>query len=341
MAWKAWVDFAICFFLGLYGVHKFKEKKIGMGILYLFTAGLFGFGWLYDCIKYLVVAVKSIKGSQERTYHSENTSIHFSTPELMAEHSKIIAIFKEVGLWLVTGFFALMALVYLPGIAGFIAAAVALFTAPIPKWQGLVDKYVTRKVKTAAVIVLAILAFVAIPAPETTNDGVIPMETTMMAASESTESAPEIETNEDATSAPNEDSATEAETEIPTEAPTEAATAPVAETTQPTTPPATQPTVGTETEPTTAPTTAPATESTTPPATQPTVPAPTEAPSQSGDNSSSDSDNTNISSGVLVWIPQTGKRYHSYAGCSNMVNPTQVTKEQAENMGYTPCKKCW
>ena len=43
-----WVAFLLCLFLGGLGVHKFYEGKIGMGILYLFTAGLFGIGWLID-----------------------------------------------------------------------------------------------------------------------------------------------------------------------------------------------------------------------------------------------------------------------------------------------------
>ena len=51
-------DFLICLFLGLFGVHKFREKKFKMGVLYLFTGGLFGIGWIYDCIKYLIPAVK-------------------------------------------------------------------------------------------------------------------------------------------------------------------------------------------------------------------------------------------------------------------------------------------
>ena len=43
----------------------------------------------------------------------------------------------------------------------------------------------------------------------------------------------------------------------------------------------------------------------------------------------------------MVWIPNSGKKYHSRSGCSNMKNPTQVTKQQAINMGYGPCKKCY
>ena len=45
--------------------------------------------------------------------------------------------------------------------------------------------------------------------------------------------------------------------------------------------------------------------------------------------------------GGMVWIPQTGSKYHSYAGCSNMKNPSQVAKSQAIAWGYTACKKCW
>ena len=44
-------DFILCLFLGFLGIHKFYEKKISMGILYLFTGGLFFIGWIYDCIQ--------------------------------------------------------------------------------------------------------------------------------------------------------------------------------------------------------------------------------------------------------------------------------------------------
>ena len=52
-------DFLICLFLGWLGVHKFKEKKIVMGILYLVTCGLFGIGWIYDCVKYFLAFSKA------------------------------------------------------------------------------------------------------------------------------------------------------------------------------------------------------------------------------------------------------------------------------------------
>ncbi len=48
-----WVAVLLCFFLGFLGAHKFYEGKVGMGILYLFTLGLFGIGVLVDFIMLL------------------------------------------------------------------------------------------------------------------------------------------------------------------------------------------------------------------------------------------------------------------------------------------------
>ncbi|HQB32458.1 MAG TPA: TM2 domain-containing protein [Erysipelotrichaceae bacterium] len=49
-----WVSFLLCLFLGYLGAHKFYEGKTGMGIVYLFTAGLFGIGWLFDLVSILL-----------------------------------------------------------------------------------------------------------------------------------------------------------------------------------------------------------------------------------------------------------------------------------------------
>ena len=48
------VELCLCLFLGWAGAHKFYVGKPGMGILYLFTLGLFGFGWVIDSIKCII-----------------------------------------------------------------------------------------------------------------------------------------------------------------------------------------------------------------------------------------------------------------------------------------------
>ena len=34
--------------LGFFGAHRFYVGKVGTGFLYVFTAGLFGIGWIVD-----------------------------------------------------------------------------------------------------------------------------------------------------------------------------------------------------------------------------------------------------------------------------------------------------
>ena len=47
--------------------------------------------------------------------------------------------------------------------------------------------------------------------------------------------------------------------------------------------------------------------------------------------------------GTTVWIPATGEKYHRIPNCGRMNPDTarQVSKSEAESMGYTPCKKCY
>ena len=88
----------------------------------------------------------------------------------------------------------------------------------------------------------------------------------------------------------------------------------------PTAPPTTEPTAPLTTEPTVQLTIAPTTQPATEPNTTPTA--------------SEDAQN-------MVWIPKSGKKYHINPSCSGMKNPTQVTIDEAENQGFTPCKRCY
>lgn len=45
-----WVALLLCIFFGFFGAHKFYEGRILLGIVYLFTAGLFGIGWFIDIL---------------------------------------------------------------------------------------------------------------------------------------------------------------------------------------------------------------------------------------------------------------------------------------------------
>jgi len=45
------VALLLCIFLGYLGIHRFYTGKVGTGILYLFTGGLFVFGWFFDILR--------------------------------------------------------------------------------------------------------------------------------------------------------------------------------------------------------------------------------------------------------------------------------------------------
>ena len=43
----------------------------------------------------------------------------------------------------------------------------------------------------------------------------------------------------------------------------------------------------------------------------------------------------------MVWIPQSGSKYHSKSSCSGMDGPRQIPISQAISRGYEPCKRCY
>ena len=57
--YKVWFEFFVALFLGGFGVQKFREKRYALGVLYIFTGGCWLIGWLIDCVRYFVAAVRN------------------------------------------------------------------------------------------------------------------------------------------------------------------------------------------------------------------------------------------------------------------------------------------
>ncbi len=53
----------LCLFGGMFGLHYFYVGRYGRGILYFFTGGLLGFGWLFDIIVILTGGFKDRYGN--------------------------------------------------------------------------------------------------------------------------------------------------------------------------------------------------------------------------------------------------------------------------------------
>lgn len=54
----------LCIFLGYLGIHRFYVGKVGTGILYLLTGGVFGIGAIYDLIMIICGGYKDKYGAR-------------------------------------------------------------------------------------------------------------------------------------------------------------------------------------------------------------------------------------------------------------------------------------
>ena len=57
------VALILCIFLGYLGLHRFYVGNVGMGLVYLFTLGIFGFGPFIDFFTILFGSFRDIQGS--------------------------------------------------------------------------------------------------------------------------------------------------------------------------------------------------------------------------------------------------------------------------------------
>lgn len=85
---NAWLDFIICLFFGLFGVHKFKEGKIFLGFVYLFTGGLLTIGWIVDCVRYFKAAQNGVRISGQHIYN-ENAPLPVVSSNLLLTNGEL------------------------------------------------------------------------------------------------------------------------------------------------------------------------------------------------------------------------------------------------------------
>ena len=165
-----WIDFIICFFFGFFGVHKFREKKIGLGILYLLTCGLLGFGWLYDCVRYFVVAVKPRNTSLMEPINNTEACNCLELTDDMGESPALLNSLKKNWRWLLVVVLVLFVFAGFPSISALLALAVIALIIPIPQWQKIIGNRIKGKSKSLAAVGMAVLAFFSFPTTPETND---------------------------------------------------------------------------------------------------------------------------------------------------------------------------
>ena len=72
---NTFIEWILCLTLGYLGVHKFYAGKKKMGIIYLFTAGLCGIGWIVDLIALTVELLPRRDSGQKASQLSENRTL--------------------------------------------------------------------------------------------------------------------------------------------------------------------------------------------------------------------------------------------------------------------------
>lgn len=84
------VALILCIFLGYFGIHNFYVKKSKLGILYLFTIGLFGIGWIVDIVLICTDKFKDgdgliISSSQSTLTYNDETALPISNQDIISK----------------------------------------------------------------------------------------------------------------------------------------------------------------------------------------------------------------------------------------------------------------
>jgi TM2 domain-containing membrane protein YozV len=90
----------LAFFLGWLGIHRFYLGQGGLGILYFFTLGLFGFGALIDFIVFLTMSEPNFDLKYNRAYlpSTQPVIINKMNPTKIADELKKLHELKESGI---------------------------------------------------------------------------------------------------------------------------------------------------------------------------------------------------------------------------------------------------
>lgn len=96
--------------------------------------------------------------------YDEEDGVSQEAPEKEQKASAGIVVLK-VALWILTGFFALVAAANIPQPVGFVALAAAALLLPIGLWQNIINKFINLNpwIKLIAIVVLIVATFVMGP----------------------------------------------------------------------------------------------------------------------------------------------------------------------------------